>query len=95
MSLVDWSDVHEQLGYMTLRASVALYGRAITVFEYGQCDSPENYQTFFDKLQSNLFSKTSSIIVFDAGVRNTWFRQIQEEGWLDRVRGINWKPNKP
>ncbi len=43
--LVDWSDVREQLRYMTLRASVALDGRAITifeqVFEYGQYNSPK------------------------------------------------------
>ncbi|CAK2026962.1 hypothetical protein VCRA2110O173_340009 [Vibrio crassostreae] len=101
--LVDWSDVREQLRYMTLRASVALDGRAITifeqVFEYGQYNSPKNHQTFLDKLQSILPNKISSIIVSDAGFRNTWFRQVQEKGWfwLGRVRGeVSIKqPQKP
>lgn len=101
--LVDWSDVREQLRYMTLRASVALDGRAITifeqVFEYGQYNSPKSHQTFLDKLQSILPSKTSPIIVSDAGFRNTWFRQVQEKGWfwLGRVRGeVSIKqPHKP
>ncbi|MEZ9558380.1 hypothetical protein AB4248_26425, partial [Vibrio splendidus] len=81
--LVDWSDVREQLRYMTLRASVALDGRAITifeqVFEYGQYNSPKSHQTFLDKLQSILPNKISPIIVSDAGFRNTWFRQVQGE----------------
>ncbi|MEZ9687761.1 transposase, partial [Vibrio atlanticus] len=79
--LVDWSDVREQLRYMTLRASVALDGRAITifeqVFEYGQYNSPKSHQTFLDKLQSILPNKISPIIVSDTGFRNTWF-------WLGR-----------
>ena len=49
--------------HMTLRASVALDGRAVTifeqVFEYGQYNSPKSHQTFLDKLQSILPSKTS------------------------------------
>lgn len=91
--LVDWSDVREQLRYMTLRASIALDGRAVTiyeeVFEYKQYNSPKSHQAFLDKLQSILPNKTFPIIVSDAGFRNTWFRQIQEKGWfwLGRARG--------
>lgn len=91
--LVDWSDVREQLRYMTLRASIALDGRAVTiyeeVFEYKQYNSPKSHQAFLDKLQSILPNKTLPIIVSDAGFRNTWFRQVQEKGWfwLGRARG--------
>jgi hypothetical protein len=91
--LVDWSDVREQLRYMTLRASVALDGRAVTiyeeVFEYKHYNSPKSHQSFLDKLQSILPNEACPIIVSDAGFRNTWFRQVQEKGWfwLGRARG--------
>ncbi|MFA0715894.1 hypothetical protein AB4622_07740 [Vibrio splendidus] len=68
--LVDWSDIGEQLRYMTLRASVALDGRAITifelVFEHGQYNTPKNHDTFLDKLQSILPNKSarSSFLVW-------------------------------
>ncbi len=31
--LVDWSDVREQLRIMTLRASISVQGRSVTVYE--------------------------------------------------------------
>ena len=91
--LIDWSDVREQLRYMTLRASVALDGRAVTLyeqaFEYSKYNSPKTHQYFLDKLQSILPNGITPIIVSDAGFRNTWFRQVQDKGWfwLGRVRG--------
>lgn len=91
--LVDWSDVREQLRYMTLRASIALDGRAVTLyeqaFEYAQYNSPKTHQCFLDKLHDILPLATTPIIISDAGFRNTWFRQVQEKGWfwLGRVRG--------
>ncbi|MGO2509960.1 MAG: hypothetical protein ACTH6Y_13305 [Vibrio hibernica] len=54
--LVDWSDVREQLRYMTLRASVVLDGRAVTlyeqVFEYQHYNSPKSHQKFLDTLST-------------------------------------------
>lgn len=91
--LVDWSDVREQLRYMTLRASVAVKGRAVTLyeqaFEYKNYNSPKSHQLFLDKLQTFLPEGCTPIIVLDAGFRNTWFRQVANKGWfwLGRVRG--------
>ncbi|USD68289.1 IS4 family transposase [Vibrio sp. SCSIO 43136] len=91
--LVDWSDVREQLRYMTLRASVAVKGRAVTVyeqaFEYRQYNSPKSHLLFLDKLKAILPQHCIPIIVSDAGFRNTWFRQVEDKGWfwLGRVRG--------
>ncbi|EOD5330340.1 IS4 family transposase, partial [Vibrio parahaemolyticus] len=91
--LVDWSDVREQLRHMTLRASVAVKGRAVTVyeqsFEYKNYNSPKSHQLFLDKLKSILPEECVPIIVSDAGFRNTWFRQVESMGWfwLGRVRG--------
>ncbi|MDD1784450.1 IS4 family transposase [Enterovibrio sp. ZSDZ35] len=106
--LIDWSDVREQFRHMTLRASVALDGRAVTLyeqaFEYAQYNSPITHQYFLDKVQELLPKETTPIIVSDAGFRNTWFRQVQSKGWfwLGRVRGEvsikfglrNWQWNK-
>ncbi|CZF87053.1 IS4 family transposase [Grimontia marina] len=91
--LVDWSDVREQLRHMTLRASVALDGRALTLyeqaFEYKQYNSPSSHQRFLDKLQDILPQGATPIVISDAGSRNTWFRQVQQKGWfwIGRVRG--------
>lgn len=91
--LIDWSDAREQLRYMTLRASIALSGRAVTLyeqaFEYAQYNSPNTHQYFLDKLEKILPQDATPIIVSDAGFRNTWFRQVQAKGWcwLGRVRG--------
>lgn len=100
--LVDWSDVREQLRYMTLRASVVLDGRAVTLyeqaFEYQHYNSPKSHQQFLDTLSTILPHEALPIIVSDAGFRNTWFRQVEDKGWfwLGRVRGdVSLKqPNK-
>lgn len=100
--LVDWSDVREKLRYMTLRASVVLDGRAVTLyeqaFEYQHYNSPKSHQQFLDTLSTILPHEASPIIVSDAGFRNTWFRQVEDKGWfwLGRVRGdVSLKqPNK-
>ncbi|WP_281544251.1 IS4 family transposase [Grimontia sp. SpTr1] len=91
--LVDCSDVREQLRHMTLRASVVLDGRAVTLyeqaFEYKQYNSPSSHQRFLDKLQDILPQGATPIVISDAGSRNTWFRQVQQKGWfwIGRVRG--------
>ena len=82
--LVDWSDVREQLRYMTLRASVSVKGRVGTLyeqaFEYKNYNSPKSHQHFLDKLQALLPQGCIPIIISDAGFRNTWFRQVANEG---------------
>ncbi|HFQ5220956.1 TPA: IS4 family transposase, partial [Vibrio vulnificus] len=82
--LVDWSDVREQLRHMTLRASIAVKGRAVTLyeqaFEYKHYNSPKSHQLFLDKLQTLLPKGCTPIIISDAGFRNTWFRQVANKG---------------
>ncbi len=91
--LVDWFDVREQLRHMTLRAAVAVKGRAVTVyeqaFEYKNYNSPRSHQLFLVKLKNILPEGCVPIIVSDTGFRNTWFRQVESMGWfwLGRVRG--------
>ncbi len=78
---------------MTLRAAVAVKGRAVTAYEqafkYKNYNSPRSQQLFLDKLKNILPEGCVPIIVSDAGFRSTWFRQVESMGWfwLGRVRG--------
>ena len=107
--LVDWSDVREQLRLMTLRASIVLKGRSITLYErtfaWDNYNSPRSHNQFLRELADVLPSGAKPLIVTDAGYRNTWFREVESHGWywLGRVRGDvsftergqnNWRSNK-
>ncbi|ELR64466.1 Mobile element protein [Photobacterium marinum] len=91
--LVDWADIREYKRLMVLRASVAVDGRSVTLFEqsftFKQYNSPRSHQIFLDNFKAVLPSHVIPIIVTDAGFRNTWFRQVEAMEWcyLGRVRG--------
>ncbi|GDY28007.1 iso-IS10R ORF [Agarivorans sp. Toyoura001] len=91
--LVDWADVREQLRMMTLRASVSIKGRSITLyertFEFKDYNAPRSHNQFLSELASVLPVGCTPLIVTDAGYRNTWFREVASYGWywLGRLRG--------
>ena len=91
--LVDWSDVREKLRHLTLRASVSVQGRSVTlyerVFSFGEYNSPVSHNPFLRELASILPPGCCPLIVTDAGYRNPWFREVEKHGWfwLGRVRG--------
>ncbi|WP_335912385.1 MULTISPECIES: IS4 family transposase [Shewanella] len=91
--LIDWSDVREQLRMMTLRASVSVQGRSITLYErtfkFADYNAPRSHNAFLAELAQVLPSHVCPLIVTDAGYRNTWFREVERYGWfwLGRVRG--------
>ncbi|GAA5218499.1 IS4 family transposase [Corallincola platygyrae] len=91
--LVDWADVREQLRMMTLRASVAIKGRSITLyertFEFKDYNSPRSHNLFLKELSRVLPEGCIPLVVTDAGYRNTWFREVASYGWywLGRLRG--------
>ncbi len=105
--LVDWSDIREQKRLMVLRASVALHGRSVTLYEKAfplseQC-SKKAHDQFLADLASILPSNTTPLIVSDAGFKVPWYKSVEKLGWywLSRVRGKvqyadlgaeNWKP---
>ncbi|EAB1715655.1 putative tnpA transposase of IS10, partial [Escherichia coli 2-222-05_S3_C2] len=71
--LVDWSDIREQKRLMVLRASVALHGRSVTLYEKAfplseQC-SKKAHDQFLADLASILPSNTTPLIVSDAGFK--------------------------
>ena len=91
--LVDWADVREQLRLMTLRASVSVQGRSVTLYErtflFKDYNAPRSHNAFLAELARVLPANCYRLIVTDTGYRNTWFRQVEKQGWfwLGRVRG--------
>ncbi|ABE54758.1 transposase, IS4 family [Shewanella denitrificans OS217] len=91
--LVDWSDVREQLRIMTLRASISVQGRSVTLYErtflFEDYNAPRSHNAFLAELANVLPQGCCPLIVTDAGYRNTWFREVERYGWfwLGRVRG--------
>ena len=91
--IVDWSVLSECGAHHFLRASIALEGRALTLYE--ECH-PENHlysskyeKIFLDKLHALLPEGCRPIILTDAGFRNPWFNCITDLGWdyIGRIRG--------
>ena len=91
--LVDWSDVSDDQAFQKLRASVAVEGRALTLYEEVHPQSKSaNRQVqnrFLKTLQRLLPEKCHPIIVTDAGFKNPWFKTVQALGWdfVGRVGG--------
>ena len=89
---VDWSDIDERQKFFLLRATTALEGRAVTVYEevHG-IETKEKRIThakFLEKLKKVLPEHSQAIILTDAGFRGPWFRAVEELGWdwIGRVR---------
>ena len=91
--LVDWADIREQQRLMVLRASVAIEGRSVTLYErtftLAEQNSDKAHKSFLQDLRSVLPEGVTPLIVSDAGFKNPWFRAVEEQGWfwLGRVRG--------
>ena len=91
--LVDWSDVSDDRAYQKLRASMALDGGAMSLYEevHPQVKSgtPVAQNRFLKTLNQLLPDNCQPIIVTDAGFRNPWFKAVRKLGWdfVGRVRG--------
>lgn len=91
--LVDWSDVSDDRAFQKLRASVAVEGRALTLYEevHEQSKSANRgvQSRFLGTLHRLLPVKCQPIIVTDAGFKNPWFKAVQALGWdfVGRVGG--------
>lgn len=91
--LVDWSDVSDDRAFQKLRASMAVEGRALTLYEevHPQCKSANRavQERFLKTLRRLLPEKCRPIIVTDAGFKNPWFKEVEALGWdfVGRVGG--------
>lgn len=103
--IVDWSDLTADRSRQLLRASVALEGRSMTLYEevhpQSLATSPEVHATFLSRLALMLPPGCAPILITDAGFRGAWFRLVNRMGWhwIGRIRnrdmvkaldGVNW-----
>lgn len=92
MLQVDWSTLKRDGRWALLRASVAMGGRAMPVYEQvfaiERMNHPEAQQTFLQELVEVLPPGCRPILITDAGFRSDWFRAVQARGWdyLGRLR---------
>jgi hypothetical protein len=90
--IVDWSGLTPCGAFHFLRASIAIKGRSLTLYNQAyplkEYTSEKTHREFLKTLQSILPNDCIPIIVTDAGFRNTWFRAVLEMGWefIGRVR---------
>jgi len=90
--VIDWSDLTPDRRWQLLRASVAIEGRSMTLYEQvhpqSRATSPRVHQAFLKKLATMLPSGCTPILITDAGFRGPWFRLVDRMGWywLGRIR---------
>jgi hypothetical protein len=83
--VVDWSDLNESRSAQMIRASVALVGRSLTLYEevhsMKAATTPAVHIAFLARLRSMLPAGCQPIIITDAGFRSPWFRAVEALGW--------------
>ena len=90
--VVDWSDLSADRRWQLLRASVALEGRSVTLYEevhpLSHLASRVVHKRFVARLGAMLAPGTRPIVLTDAGFRSPWFQLIEQTGWhfLGRIR---------
>lgn len=90
--IIDWSDLTPDRQWQLLRASVAIEGRSITLYEQvhpqSRATSPRVHQAFLAQLATMLPAGCVPILITDAGFRGAWFRLVNRMGWrwVGRIR---------
>jgi hypothetical protein len=91
--LIDWSDATTDQRWPLLRASIAVEGRSVTLYEeihpqsaYG---NREVHRRFLACLAELLPVAWPPMIITDAGFRSTWFEWVTDRHWpwIGRIRG--------
>lgn len=91
--VVDWSDATADQRWHLLRASVAVEGRSVTLYEeihprqkYGD---RAVHRRFLTRIAALLPAGCMPIIMTDAGFRSTWFDLVKQHQWqwIGRIRG--------
>lgn len=90
--VIDWSDLTADRHWQLLRASVAIEGRSMTLYEQvhpqSRATSPRVHKAFLAKLASMLPTGCVPILITDAGFRSAWFKLVNSMGWywIGRIR---------
>lgn len=92
LMVVDWSDLNACRSAQLIRASVALEGRSLTLFEQVHsmkaATTPAVHRAFLYRVKTMLPEGCQPIVITDAGFRSSWFRAVESLGWhwVGRVR---------
>lgn len=90
--VVDWSDLTADRKWQLLRASVAIEGRSMTLYEevhpQSRATSPRVHKMFLKRLAAMLPSGCVPLLITDAGFRGAWFKLVERMGWywIGRIR---------
>lgn len=90
--VIDWSDLTPDRRWQLLRASVAIEGRSMTLYEQvhpqSRATSPRVHRAFLAKLATMLPPGCTPILITDAGFRGAWFKLVERMGWywIGRIR---------
>ena len=83
--VVDWSDLNADRSAQMIRASVALNGRSLTLYEevhsMQAATTPVVHKAFLARLKAMLAPGCQPIVITDAGFRSPWFRAVEAQGW--------------
>ena len=83
--VVDWSDLSHDRQWQLLRASVAVGGRALTLYEevhgLSKLGNRAVHRRFLVCLKRVLPQGCVPIVVTDAGFTVPWFRLLEHQGW--------------
>lgn len=99
--IIDWSDLDEVKQHQVIRASLAVAGRALTLYEevHGRRTAVKRrtQQRFLRRLRDRLPAGCQPLLVTDAGFRTPWFRDVEALGWywVARIRHrhlLQWQP---
>lgn len=91
--VIDWSDATTDQRWHLLRASIAVKGRSVTLYEeihaqrlYG---NQAVHRRFLDCLAKLLPDGCTPTLITDAGFHSTWFDLVTEHHWpwIGRIRG--------
>lgn len=89
---LDWACVNKKKGLYILRASLALKGRGLVIYQKTYPveleNSPKAHLDFLKSLKGILPANCRPILVTDAGFRCPWFKNVTEMGYeyVGRVR---------
>lgn len=90
--IVDWSGLTPCGAFHFLRASLAINGRSLTLYDqaYPLSDycKEKVHHSFLLQLQQLIPAECKPIVITDAGFRNSWFQAIKKLGWdfIGRIR---------
>lgn len=90
--IVDWSGLTPCGAFHFLRASLAVNGRSLTLYDqayplHDYCKE-KVHNSFLLQLQQLIPAGCKPIVITDAGFRNNWFQAVKKLGWdfIGRIR---------